>query len=262
MRAVLLCAMVLILSATAGCNDGKNTLYVFAASSLSDVFRNIGTEFEAANPDIVLRFNFASSSSLAAQILEGAPANVFISANSFHAERVTLTESTSAPIVFAHNSMVIVTPADSEDTIMEFADLAVPGLLLVMAAPEVPAGAYAREILSRANTAEEFGLGFKESVLANTISNELNVRSALAKVQLREAEAAIVYYTDALSVGDDVRIVEIPESLNLITDYFIVLTDNNQYNPAANPFIDFVTSERGRIILARHGFIVAASSET
>lgn len=158
------------------------TLTVFAAASLSDAFGEIGQAFEAAHPGVTVKFNFGGSQALRTQIEEGAPADVFASANAQEMDRLAAAGlAVDTPQTFLSNKLVVILPADNPAALEKLEDLARPGVKLVLAAGEVPVGQYARQALDLMN--DGFGAEFKEQVLANVVSNEDNVRQVVAKVQ-------------------------------------------------------------------------------
>lgn len=229
-------------------------LRVAAASSLTEAFEEAGDAFRRQHPGVELRFNFASSSALAAQIVEGAPADVFAAAD--HAQVAVVVERGLArdPVVFAQNVPVVVVPAKGSP-VASFADLARPAVRLVLAGPDVPIGRYAREVLARAAADPQGpGAGFADDVLANLRSNEANVRAVLTKVQLGEADAGIVYATDARVAGGDVRVIAIPDAYAVLAEYPIVVLGESRNPAAARAWVEFLTGPEGRAILARHGF--------
>ncbi len=232
----------------------EGDIVVFAASSLTDAFTEAGAAFEAANPRTNVTFNFAASSALATQINEGAPADVFASADNEQMAVVTEAGNAVAPGPFAANRPVVVVPAGS-DRVRTFADLAHPGLKVVLAAPDVPIGRYSREILSKASAANGgVSSSFSDDVLANLQSNETNVRAVLTKVQLGEADAGIVYATDIRAAAEDVVAIEIPEQYNVIAEYPIALVDESEQPDVAEAFIGFILSAEGQSIMRRFGF--------
>lgn len=234
-------------------NSDEDTLAVFAAASLTDAFTEMGAAFEAANPGVSVEFNFASSSALAVQINEGAPADLFASANNAQMAVVVDAGNASGPQQFATNRLAVVVPADSTK-IASFEDLAKRGVLLILAAPEVPVGNFARESLQKASALLEYGGDFSERVLENLVSNETDVRAVLTKIQLGEADAGIVYTTDAAVAGDEVTVIEIPAETNVLAQYPIVALNDAANAAAADAFVAFVLSGEGQTILQRHGF--------
>ncbi len=231
--------------------DGRVT--VFAASSLSDAFKELGTAFTAENPKASVTFNFAASSALATQINEGAPADVFASADEATYQRAAGKGTIDAPAIFATNVPVVVVPS-SGSPVNVFEDLAKSGVKLVLAGPSVPIGNYSRQILANASTASGAGADFGTKVLANLKSDETNVKSVLAKVQLGEADAGIVYATDAAVAGNQVKTIAIPGTYNIIARYPIGAIKGGSNVAAARAFVAFVLSDAGQAILAKYGF--------
>jgi molybdate transport system substrate-binding protein len=230
-------------------------LTVFAAASLTDAFEAIEQELEAANPGLSITYNFGGSQALVTQLEEGAQADVFASANLAQMEAATEANLvTSTPVPFVHNRLAIVTPADNPADIASAADLGKEGILLVLAQADVPAGRYAREsvCLMASNTAT-YGSDFVQRVAANVVSEEEDVRDALAKVAFGEADAGIVYVSDAVAAGDQVHMVDIPEEVNVIATYpAAVLADGDQVLGSA--FIAYLLSGEGQALLERYGF--------
>ncbi len=255
----------LFLAALAGCSappaaaptpNPPANLIVFAAASLSNSFGELGQLFEAQRPGATVVFNFAGSQQLAQQLAQGAPADVFASANDRQMQAVIGAGRIAAdsPQTFARNRLVVVTPADNPAGLASFADLAKPGLKLVLAAPEVPAGEYSQKFLELAGQDHSLGADFAGKVTQNVVSYEENVRAVLSKVALGEADAGIVYATDAASAGDTVRTLPIPDALNVIAAYPLApVTDSAQAELAAQ-FIALVLSPEGQAVLARYGF--------
>jgi molybdate transport system substrate-binding protein len=245
---------VLGMVACGGAGDSERELTVFAASSLTESMQEVGEAFMDANPGSRVVLNFAASSALATQINEGAPADVFAAADEAQMSVVTMAGNARAAEIFATNSLVVVTPA-GDSKVREFADLSQPDLRLVLGADDVPVGSYAREALRRASEPEAgISADFSERVLANLKSNEPNVRGVLTRIQLGEADAGIVYRTDALAAGDDVTAVPIPEEYNVTARYPIAVVKDTQEGDLAAAFVEFVLSAEGQGILERHGF--------
>ncbi|MBL8061964.1 MAG: molybdate ABC transporter substrate-binding protein [Anaerolineales bacterium] len=232
------------------------TLTVFAAASLTDAFTEVGAAFDAANPGVTTTFNFAGSQALRTQIEEGAPVDVFASASGKEME--TLVTGTfvvpDAVQVFLTNKLVIILPADNPAALEKLEDLSNPGVKIVFAAEEVPVGNYARQALDLMNAS--FGTDFKDKVLANVVSNEDNVKQVLAKVQLGEADAGIVYTSDVIA-APDLKTIEIPADLNVIARYPIAPLTKSENADLAAKFIEYVLSAEGQAILAKWGFAPA-----
>src|SRR5262245_55276575 len=199
-----------------GGRAGGATLTVFAASSLRDVFGELGTSFERAHPGVKAQFNFAGSQELRTQIEQGAPADVFASADGKHMDAAHRAGLVDAPKLFATNTPVIVVPADNPANVKSLSDLT-RVKRLVIGTPEVPIGTYTLQILDKAKA--KLGPDFPARVQARVASREFNVRQVLTKVRLGEADAGIVYRTDARCAGDKVKIVEIPAEFNVRAEY-------------------------------------------
>ena len=237
------------------CGDGEEpteTITVFAAASLTEAFGELAAAFEAEHPGVTVRLSFAGSATLRTQILEGAPADLFASASPDEVAALQAGGLVVEEHALATNTLVIAT---REGGIGSFEDLAEPDLRLVLAAEDVPAGRYARASLALAGADRELGADFAERVLENVRSNEANVRATLAKVELGEADAAIVYASDLGAADDGVRAVAIPERYQVAAEYRIALLSESD---GARAFVAFATSPEGMATLARHGFTVMA----
>ena len=256
----LLSAAILLLVVLSACAPTTsqavapaNTLTVFAAASLTDAFTEIGRSFEAANPGVRVIFNFAGSQALRTQIEEGAPVDVFASANT--KEMDTLISGSfiaaDASQIFLTNKLVVILPADNPSQIEKLEDLANPGIKLVLAAEEVPVGKYARQALETMNGS--FGADFKEKVLTNVVSNEDNVKQVVAKVQLGEADAGIVYTSDAVAASE-LKTIDIPLELNVLATYPIAPLIRSDNADLAAKFIEAVLSADGQAVLQKWGF--------
>jgi len=257
---VFLIAALLLAACGRASSATDITLTVFAAASLTDVFNNLGGAFEIDHPNVEVVFNFASSNQLAQQIGQGAPADVFASANptQMSAALDTGRVTGGAQQVFARNRLVLIFPASNPANLAALSDLAVPGLKLVLAAAEVPVGQYSLDFLDKASANPAFGAEFRDSVLANVVSYEENVRSIFTKVSLGEADAGIVYTSDIVGEGSDaVGRLDIPDDLNTIASYPIAPLNDSPHGETAQVFVDFVMSETGQATLARYGFVSA-----
>ena len=230
-----------------------HTLNVFAAASLTDAFTEIGKKYEATHPGVSVTFNFAGSQALRTQIEEGAPADVFASANKTEMDALVrdgfVVQGTSQ--VFLTNKLIVILPASNTAHVAKLEDLASPGVKLVLAAEEVPVGKYARQALDQMRA--QFGTGFKDKVLANVVSNEDNVKQIVAKVQLGEADAGIVYTSDALA-APELKTIEIPAELNVIAQYPIATLTKATHMDLATGFIEYVLSTDGQSVLQKWGF--------
>jgi molybdate transport system substrate-binding protein len=222
---------------------------VFAAASLTDAFTKIGEDIMAEHP-VLVQFNFAGSQTLVTQAEGGASVDVLALASPEQmATAIDLGIPVDAPRIFATNRLTIVVPADNPADLSTPADLASDDVRLVLASPDVPAGAYARQALC--NVASASGASDVTAFAANVVSEEDNVRSVLTKVQLGEADAGIVYETDALAAGDEIRTVAIPAEQNVIVNYPIASLSGDRLGAA---FVSYVLSPEGQATLASFGF--------
>ena len=230
---------------------GGTTLTVYAAASLRDVFSALGTTFEKEHPGVKAQFNFAGSQELHTQIEQGAPADVFASADVEHMDTARKAGLVEVPKVFATNAPVIVVPADNPGKVKSLADLATVKRL-VIGGPEVPVGNYTLQMLDKAKA--KLGPDFPARVQARVASRELNVRQVLAKVMLGEADAGIVYRTDARTAGGRVRVVEIPAEFNVVAEYPIATVAKAPHPDLAKDWMTLVTGPAGQAALEAAGF--------
>jgi len=231
---------------------------VFAASSLTDAFGELGRTFEKRNPGVEVRQSFESSSTLLTQIQQGAPADVFASAA--EEEMDTAVEDglvQGSPEVFVRNREVIMVPKDNPAGIREFRDVARSGVKLVLAEEGVPAADYAVEILGKSN--EEYGSGFKQNVLSNVVSREADVRSSVNRVVVGDADATFGYASDYTpDIRDRVEVIRIPPDLNIIATYPIAALKDAGDPGLAQEWVELVTSEEGQRVLEKWNFEPAA----
>jgi molybdate transport system substrate-binding protein len=254
MRRVRFLLVVVAMLLPAGCSNSSSSttamatglegeLLVSAAASLTDAFGEIESAFEVANPGVDVVLNLAGSSALREQILEGAPADVFASANMTNMEKVVAAdEAADRPVVFALNLLEIAVPAGNPAGITGLEDFGRDELLIGLCAEGVPCGDFARVALA--------GAGVSPSI----DTNEPDVRALLTKIELDELDAGITYVTDIASAGGAVDGVEIPEDDNVVAEYPITVLANAQNPAAAEAFVEFVLSDRGKAILGSYGF--------
>jgi molybdate transport system substrate-binding protein len=238
----------------------EKTLSVFAAASLQEVFRAIGDQFSLRNPGVTVEFNFAGSQQLAQQLAAGAPGDLFASANkkqmdvAIEGGRV----AKDAPSVFAGNRLVVVIPKPNRAGVTQLADLARPGLKIVLADKTVPAGDYAIRFLQNVAADPQYGPEFEQAVQANVVSYEENVRSVLNKIILGEADAGIVYQTDATPLTvDQVAVIDIPDDLNVSAYYSIAPVVDSPGGTLAQDFVSYLLSPDGQKTLQEFGFLAA-----
>jgi molybdate transport system substrate-binding protein len=257
--ALTLPAALAVLLLIAGCGSGgadaaapsspvedgglTGTLTVFAAASLTDVFPDLGDDLMADNPDLDVRFNFAGSSALATQIVEGAPADVFASANEPQMAVVTDADlAASEPEIFTSNVLQIAVPAGNPVGIAGLDDFARDELALALCSPEVPCGSAAEDVFATA------GITPRPDTL------EEDVRAALTKVELGEVDAALVYASDVVSAGDAVEGVEFPQAEDVVNRYPVCVLAEGPNPEAAEAFVELVLSEEGHQVLEDAGF--------
>lgn len=235
------------------------TITVFAAASLTEAFNSIGKRFELYNPGVKVVFNYAGSQQLSQQLVQGAPADVFASANTAQMEVAVKGGRVTSSTVFVLNRLIAIVPADNPAKIKELKDLSRPGLRLVLAAKAAPVGQYALDFLDKATKNPSFGATYKDDVLKNVVSYEDNVKQVFTKVALGEADAGIVYTTDVLGANaKKVLKIKIPDELNTIARYPIASLANSANSYWAKGFVRFVLSRDGQRTLAAYGFIPAA----
>jgi len=236
---------------------GQSSLTIFAAASLTEAFTDIARAFKTENPGIEVLFNFAGSQQLAQQLAQGAPADVFASANNTQMEAAVSAGrvAEASAQTFVRNRLVVIYPRGNPANLARLQDLAHPGLKLLLAAKEVPVGGYSLQFLEKASQAADFGRDFMEKVLANVVSYEENVRAVYSKVALGEADAGIVYATDIPKDDpDSVGKLDIPDELNVAAAYPIAPVVDSANPPLAKSFVDFVLSPASQTILAGYGF--------
>lgn len=229
-------------TATKGTPAPGRTLTVFAAASLTESFKALGRTFEAAHPGVQVTFNFGGSSALAQQITQGAPADVFAAASPATMKTVTDAGDATAPKTFVKNRLEIAVPPANPGKIVALKDLANAKLKVVLCAPQVPCGAAAIKALGAA--------GLK----VTPVSQEQDVKAALTKVELGEADAALVYRTDVKSAGDKVKGIDFPESLKAINVYPITVLAKAPQAALAQEFTQLVASAQGQQVLQQAGF--------
>ena len=260
---ILLLAFILALP-LAGCGDVAGSgagqpvkLTVFAAASLQGAFSDIGKAYEQAHSNVRVTFNFAGSDALAAQILQGAPADLFASANTKQMDVVVKGGDIAGADVktFAHNRLILIYPAANPAHIATLQDIARPGVKVDLAAASVPVGQYALDFLGKASADPAFGASYKASVLKNVVSYETDVKSVLTKVALGEADAGIVYTTDAATEAGKLGTVAIPDALNSIATYPIGVIKTAKQATAARGLLDYIVSAQGQATLAHYGFL-------
>ena len=233
-------AALLVAGLLASAAAAQSTTYhptVYAAASLTDAFPKIAPR---------AKYSFAGSNTLAAQIRQGAPADVFASANTSLPKGLYHDHLCSKPVVFTRNALVLIVPASNPARIRSVYDLRRSGIKLVIAAPNVPVGAYTQQVLRNLKL---------KSALANVASEETDVREVLAKVALGEGDAGFVYSTDARTVPGKVRTIRIPARGQPNVQYGICVVLSSAHKAAAHGFVMRVLAPRGQRILRHYGFL-------
>jgi len=237
------------------------TVTVFAASSLTDAFKEIGAAFEQKT-GVPVTFNFGASSQLRTQLEQGAQADVFASADQIQMDNARKSGVIAGPdVTFAVNRLVLITPKSNPAGIQSAADLARPGIRFVTAGPEVPIGVYTQTMFDKMSQIAAFGADFKGRANANIVSREPNVRQVVSKVQLGEADAAVCYLTDVTpQAAPDLLVIPIPDDLNTIATYPIALVADGAQSELGQAFIDLVVSPAGQAILQQWNFTPVGST--
>jgi molybdate transport system substrate-binding protein len=241
---LLLAGAALVL---AGCGDdgehGDATLTVLAASSLTDAFGELEATYESDHPDVDVQLSFDSSSTLAEQVVQGAPADVLATADETTMQSVVDEELTgSDPVGFAQNQLCVVTPPANPADIQTITDLDDPGVAYAVCAPDAPCGAATQELLDIVG------------VTADPVTEEDNVRDTLGKVTEAEVDAGLVYVSDARAAGDDVHVVDVPQAAHVLNADVITVLADAEDPDEAQAWVDLVTSQVGQRVLQSHGF--------
>ncbi len=251
LAAPLAASLVACGSSSPGAPDGSappggtrlaGSITVFAAASLTESFTTIGKQFEAAHPGTKVTFNFGASSTLATQIDQGAPADVFASASPKNMSQVTDRGNAASPSMFAVNTMQIAVPPSNPGHITQLTDLARRGVKVALCQEQVPCGATAATVFGKAH------------LTVKPVTLEADVKSALAKVIVGEVDAAVVYVTDVRAAGKKVKGIAIPDAVNASTEYPIATLTHARNQAVAAAFVAYVESSAGDAVLAAAGF--------
>ncbi len=228
---------------SSGTGGATTELTVFAAASLRVVFDEVGTKFEEANPQVTVRLNYAGSADLITQLDAGAPADVLVTANQSTMDRaVDAGTVTAAPVVIATNVPVLIVPADNPAGLTDLESAAAPGVDLVVCAPQVPCGAAAQTLAENAD------------IDLTPVSEENSVTDVLGKVTSGQADAGIVYATDAADAGEAVTTIELPGADQARTEYPAAVTASTEHPDQAEAFVDFLQTDPAQALLADAGF--------
>ncbi|GAC1630244.1 MAG: molybdate ABC transporter substrate-binding protein [Ktedonobacteraceae bacterium] len=270
LRALFLPLVVCLLLAACGGSTGGGattstpkavTLNVFAAASLTESFKELSTNFQAAHNGVTVRFNFGGSQLLEQQIASGAPSDVFASADTANMTKAANAGLVSNPQIFVKNKLVVILPVTNPGKINSLKDLANKGVKIDIEGPTVPAGKYSLQVLGKMAQSSEFGSAYESAVKANFVSQEDNVKAVVTKVQLGEADAGFVYLTDVTqSVSDKVKEITIPDNFNVVAQYPIAVTKNSANASDAQAFVQYLLSTDGQAILQKYHFISVSGS--
>ena len=245
---------------TGGVTTASGTLTVFAAASLTESFTEIKGIFEKANPGVTVQYNFGGSPTLVTQLTQGAPADVFASADQPNMDNaVKGGVIAGTPQIFVKNKLVIIVPKENKAGITTPKDLAKPGVKFDTTQMSVPVGAYTQTALGNFSKLPDYGADFKANVNKNTVSQEDNVKAVVQKVQLGEADAGIVYTTDAQAAKDKLTIIAIPDAQNVIATYPIAVVKNAKQAALGQKFVAYLLSPDGQAILQKYGFAPSTS---
>ena len=228
--------------AAPGSGAASGTVTVFAAASLTESFTSLGRQFEAAHPGTTVKFNFGASSSLAENINQGAPADVFASASPKNMQQVVDADGASDSKTFARNVMQIAVPPDNPAGVREVTDLARSNVKVALCQPQVPCGAVAQQVFENVN------------ITVKPVTQGADVKAVLTTVQLGEVDAGMVYRTDVRAAGTKVKGIEIPADQNASTSYPIAALTEAPNPAGAAAFVDYVLSPDGEKVLEQAGF--------
>jgi molybdate transport system substrate-binding protein len=227
-------------------------LTVLAASSLTNVFPKIGSAFSKDHPGVKFRFSFAGTDQLAAQLEQGAPADVFAGASPKYGDQLAGEHLIGTAELFCTNRLVVITPASNPGGITSLQDLATKPVKIVIGSEDVPIGSYTRTVLT--NLDSVYGTGYADQVLSHVVSNEDAVASIVTKVQSGEADAGFVYVTDAQAAGSDVKTIGLPDAAQAVAEYPIAAVDRSAHSKDAQEFVEFVLGPSAQHLLASAGF--------
>jgi molybdate transport system substrate-binding protein len=234
----------------------SGAITVLAAASLTSAFNAVAQRFEQDYPGVQVRLSFAGSQQLVSQIESGVPADVFASADLNHMNQVRQAGKVESPVLFARNSMVIIIPAANPAGISQPYDLAKAGVKLDLAAPVVPAGALARQVLARLATEPSAPEDFMQAALRNVVSEESDVEAVVSRVALNEVDAGIVYVSDLKTAnGSKVKAISVPGGANVSTVYPIAVISGSPNASLARQFVAFLRGATAQRILRNLGFL-------
>ncbi len=242
-------------AASAGPSTAPVELTVYAASSLTGAFTALATGYANAYPGSTITLAFGASSTMRTQIEQGAPADVFVSADMTNPQKLADEgQAIGSPKVFAANELTIIVPNSGSSPVKTPADLAKAGVKVVAAGDSVPVSTYAKQLLAKLAKQPGYPAGFAAKVTANIVSQEDNVKAVVAKIELGEGDAAIVYVTDA-KASTKVNTIDVPAEANIPATYAAVVVKGTKHAPQAQAFLEWLTGADARSIMSTYGFL-------
>lgn len=233
------------------------TLNVFAAASLTESFNQIASAYQKAHPSIAIKLNFNGSQILEQQIANGAPADIFASADLTNMQKASTASLVGTSQVFVKNRLTVIIPTSNPGHITSLLDLARKGVKIDIEANTVPAGKYSLQVLDKMAQSPTYGPSYESAVKANFVSEETDVKSVVTKVQLGEADAGFVYVTDdTTAVSSQLQMIQIPDNFNVIAQYPIAVVKNSAHSSDAQAFLQYIVTAPGQDILQQFHFIV------
>jgi molybdate transport system substrate-binding protein len=239
-------------SSSSSTSPSSTKLIVLAAASLTKVFPQVGALFTEDHPGVTFSFSFAGTDQLAAQIQQGAPADVFAGASTKYGDQLASANLIDPYTVFCTNQLVLITPTSNPAGITSPQDLATKPVKLVIGSEAVPVGTYTRTVLT--NLDAVYGAGYSDKVLANVVSNEDSVTSIVTKIESGEADAGFVYITDSLAAGSQVYTITLPADAQAVAKYPIAAVKASKNATLAQQFADFVLTAPAQALLKTAGF--------
>jgi molybdate transport system substrate-binding protein len=239
-------------SSSSASSTPSGSINVSAAASLNTAFDEIGKAYMAAHPGVTVKFNYGGSNTLAQQIGQGAPVDVFASADTANMQKVASEMNTSK--TFATNKVEVMVPAANPAKIQTLHDLANPGVKIAVADAAVPVGDYTNQVLDKMGASSEYGPSYVTAVKANFVTHETSVGGIVQKVELGEVDAGYTYVSDVVDSGSKVMGIEIPDTYNIVADYPIATAKSSKNAVTAESFVAYVLSPDGQKTLQKYGF--------
>jgi molybdate transport system substrate-binding protein len=247
-------------SATPTPTPAPVTLNLFAAASLTKSFNIIEANYTKLHSNVTFKADYDSSSVLEQQLANGAPADIFASADTTNMQKATTAGLVTSSQIFAHNRLVVILPASNPGHISTLKDLSRPGVKIDVAAATVPVGKYARQVLAKMALSPDYGPAYAAAVLHNVVSEEENDAAIVQKVQLGEVDAGIVYVSDINpATASQFTSLPIPDNFNVIASYPIAVLKNSAHSSDAQAFVQYVLSSAGQGVLKQYNFIPVSS---